>query len=147
MRANLNVGNLTLAKGERQMQKFVFLILGLVIGLGGYVSAANIHGETGYITASASGLISPEGRILRGTDFAVAHPQVGEYVLTFEQGYFGRVDCAALVVEGVHHAILSRVEPTCSSSVVTFDVHVFDPNGGRADRTFGFVAVAMQPIY
>ena len=126
------------------MQKFAFLILGLVIGLGGYASAANIHHTTGYITASASGLIDRDGRILAGQDFTVAHSQRGEYVLTFEQNYFGRVNCAALVVEGIHHEILSRVEPSCSGSVVTFRVHLYDADG-LTDRAFGFVAVAMQP--
>jgi hypothetical protein len=136
------------AKGKHKMQRLVFLILGLVIGLGGYASAANVRGDnTGYITASASGLISTEGKILRGQDFTVAHPQRGEYVLTFEQGYFGRVGCAALIVEGVHHAILSRVEPNCSSPAVTFDIYLVDPSGERSDRVFGFVAVAMQPYY
>jgi hypothetical protein len=129
------------------MQRFIFLILGLVIGLGGYASAANIHRNTGYITASASGLISHDGKILAGQDFTVTHPQRGEYVLTFEQNYFGRINCAALVLEGVHRAILSRVEPTCSGSVVSFDVHLFDRNLVLSNSAFGFVAVAMQPVY
>jgi len=130
------------------MQKFAFLILGLAVGLGGYASASNIHrGNTGYITASASGLVSRDGTILKGQDFTVSHMHRGEYVLTFQQGYFGFVDCAALVVEGIHHAILSRVEPNCSGSVVSFDVNIAEPNGEPTDHAFAFVAVAMQPDY
>jgi hypothetical protein len=128
------------------MQKFAFLIIGLIVGFGGYASAANIHQNTGYITASASGLIDRDGRIIAGQDFTVVHSQRGEYVLTFDPGYFGRIGCAALVVQGTYHAILSRVEPDCSSSAVTFRIHLYDPSG-LTDRSFGFVAVAMQPVY
>ncbi|MGA9419725.1 MAG: hypothetical protein WBV40_11285 [Candidatus Cybelea sp.] len=126
------------------MQKFAFPILGLVIGLGGYASATTIHHTTGYSTTSASGVVDRDGRVLAGVGFTVSHSQRGEYVLTFEPHYFG-VNCAALVVEGVYHAILSRVEPSCSGSVVSFRVHLYDANGGVTDRAFGFVGTAMQP--
>jgi hypothetical protein len=130
-----------------KMQRLAFLILGLLIGLGSYASAGSIHRTTGYITASASGVIALDGKIVEGQDFTVTHPERGKYIITFEDGYFSRVDCAALIVEGVHRSLLSHVEPHCGSSAVWFGVHIFDPNGVAADHDFGFIAVAMQPSY
>jgi hypothetical protein len=127
------------------MQKFIVLIIGLAVGLGGFASAANIHHATNYFVATtASGVIGGDGRILGGRGFKVDHPQRGEYVVTFEPNYFAPSTCAALVVQGVHRAILSRVEPNCSGSVVSFDIRTLDPNGGPPDHEFGFVAGGMQ---
>lgn len=104
------------------MQRFVFLILGLTIGLAGYASAANIRRASSYFLATtASGVISGDGRILRGAGFTVTHPELGKYVLSFVPNYFAPSTCAALVVEGVHRAIFSRVEPSCSGAVVSFE--------------------------
>ncbi len=127
------------------MQRFAFLVFGLLLGVGGYATAAGIHGASGYYVVSASGLISRSGSIVAGKDFTVAHPQRGEYILTFEQSYFGTSSCAELVVEGVHSLILSHVDPNCSGSVLSFDVRIHDLNGNPADHSFGFVAVGTQP--
>jgi hypothetical protein len=127
------------------MQKFVFLLFGLAIGLGGYASAAKSHRLSGYFLATtASGVISGDGRIFDGSGFTVAHPERDEYVLSFAPSYFAPSKCAALVVQGVHRAIISRVEQTCSGGAVSFDIHILDPNGGPPDREFGFVAAGMQ---
>jgi hypothetical protein len=127
------------------MQKLSFLILGLAIAFGGFASGAGIHRASSYFVASTeAGVISRDGRILEGGGFTVAHPRPGEYVVRFVPDFFAPSTCAALVVQGVHRAIISRVESSCSGSVVSFDIHTLDPNAGPSDHAFGFVAAGMQ---
>lgn len=127
------------------MKRFFFLIFSFAVGLGGYASAAIIHRTSnGFVATTASGVIGGEGRILRGSGFTVEHPQRGDYVVTFAVNFFAPSTCAALVVEGVHRSILSHAGVRCSGSVVSFDVHIEDPDGTPSDHTFGFVAGGMQ---
>jgi hypothetical protein len=130
------------------MNRFAFLILGLIVGLGGSASASIVHRNTGYIAASASGIINRNGTIVSGQGFTVDHPERGKYVIKFSENYFSHVNCAALVLEGVYRALFSHVIPHCGEPVVSFDVRLQAAESAIPDdRTFSFVAVGVQPTY
>ena len=125
------------------MHRFVILGVVLVAGLVGSASAANMRGHSGYYQVPVSGLVRRDGAIVGGDGFTVAHPQHGEYVVSFQQGYFGIGECAGLVVQGIQRLLLTRVVPTCAGSSASFDVHLADVDGGPRDHDFMFVAVGM----
>lgn len=124
------------------MSRSLILAAILVAGLVGIASAANLRHNTGPYEVATSGMVKRDGVILGGEGFTVTHHRLGEYIVTFQPNYFGYSGCAALVVEGIHRPLLSRVHPDCSGSSTTMRIQISDPyGGGWEDHDFMFVAV------
>ncbi len=132
------------------MSRFLIPGFALAIALAGPALAAShfYTASTASTPETAAGIISADGRIQRGTGFAVGHEGTGRYSIIFQPGFFP-TGCASIVVESwaavAHLAVLSEAYVSgCAENNPVFHVRLRRSDDGiPMDKDFQFVAVGV----
>jgi hypothetical protein len=132
------------------MNRLIIYGLAIAIALVGSASARTFYRYMSPATSSQTigvGMVGSTGKILRGAAFTVQHPEEGQYVITFNQGFFP-TGCASMVANSwayvSYKAVVAETFVSgCSSNPV---FHVFlrrSQDGIPMDRDFQFIAVGV----